>query len=500
MTTIRQLAEIAGVSSATVSMALRNHPRISSATRQRIQDLAATYHYRKAPSLLYADEAQRGTIGCILPEISRLFFSRTLAGILDAAFAADYHVVTLPGHWDLREITRAVDMLVARGITGLLIYPGLLRAHGTHYPAELSIALLSQGIPVVFLSNVHLSHAIDRVTMNEEQCGQIIVEHLFMLGHRRIAHLGAICDHPRQRAFAATAEHYGMEAQFIEISPGSRITEILANTYQQHPLPTAFVGFDDYYAAEAIRFVQHRGLRVPRDVSITGCSNCMLPTEPDLTTIEQFPEEMGRSATSLLLQRLHDLQVAAQYEPTTLKIAPQLVIGHSCAPPPRMVHTLPSTSRNQHIVYTRLKQSARFSLRAEDTEATVTQRYQVETVPALRRRWQALLLLRQGLSRSVVARIVDVHPRTLCDWLAWYQSGGLDAVASHRRGGLPTVHRRLSETHCEILRIKARQGEFSTISQACDWVESTFQVSYTIGGMRKLLARLRSTEHTPPLA
>jgi transposase len=152
---------------------------------------------------------------------------------------------------------------------------------------------------------------------------------------------------------------------------------------------------------------------------------------------------------------------------------------------------------DQNSTYARLKRSARFPWRMEDTEAALMHRFQQETAPDMRRRLQALLLLRSGYPRPMVARIVNVHLRTLCDWVAWYQAGGIDAVASHRKGGLPAVHRRLSEEQCQRLRIQFQQGRIATVQQACDWVASKYHLSYTIGGMRKLLARLRSTDQIP---
>lgn len=77
---------------------------------------------------------------------------------------------------------------------------------------------------------------------------------------------------------------------------------------------------------------------------------------------------------------------------------------------------------------------SQISWREEDSERELWYRYQSESAPELRPRWQALWLLRQGYTRKSVVHVLGINPRTLRDWLSWYQTGGCAEVAWHRRG------------------------------------------------------------------
>ncbi|MHB9023405.1 MAG: LacI family DNA-binding transcriptional regulator [Armatimonadota bacterium] len=326
MITIHQLARIAGVSPATVSMALHDHPRIGAATRKRIQELAATFQYQTRHASPHAGAARCGILGCIVPYVGVEFFSRTLAGMIAAAFAEGYQVMPLPGHVDIAQTLQSIQILVARGVDGLVLYPGQLSAP---IPAEVLISLKSHGLPAVCVN--HSVDPLDLVATNEDQCGRLVIEHLFALGHRCVACIGHSNQHPRQHALASVAREYGMETHLIE-SCGTDLSEMLATLVQRQPLLTAFIGHDDLFAGQILQFAAQQGLHVPQDISVVGCNNRRLPVTPRLTTVELFPEEIGRNAVILLLQRLKEPCPAEPRELTTIRIEPLLIIGQSSAP------------------------------------------------------------------------------------------------------------------------------------------------------------------------
>ncbi|MHB9022751.1 MAG: LacI family DNA-binding transcriptional regulator [Armatimonadota bacterium] len=441
MPSVRQLAKLAGVSTATVSMALRNHPRISAFTRQRIQELAQTYQYRVSPVISKFSSARCGTIGYIVPVIGCSFFGRVVEGILTHAFAESYHVVILPTHGDFRRMCLAIETLVEQQVDGILLHSG----HAA-IPAEVLLELASHDIPIVCTDFTPVPHVLDQIDTNETRLAELAVDYLFMLGHRRIAYAGPSVGNPRALALRKSAQRYGMALQCV-VTQGTALTidQLLLQAFQRQPLPTAFIGNDDHFAALAVRYVMHRGLQVPRDVSVLGCGNLQTAeyAEPPLTSIEQCPEELGRRAFSLLLQRMQERTAPEKFKPETVLIEPRLIIRQSCAPPRhvageqpwktadiRETQTLPVVSPSSTSI--RKRQAAKITWRSEDTIEALSARFHNEAAPDLRPRWQALWLLRQGYARAEVAREVGVNPRTLRDWLAWYRAGGASAVAAHR--------------------------------------------------------------------
>jgi DNA-binding LacI/PurR family transcriptional regulator len=332
MITIRQLAKLAGVSPAAVSMALRDHPRIGTATRRRIQELAAMHGYHASVRGLAPGSARRGALGCIVPDVSTPFFSHALAGMIAAAFTAGYQIIPLPGRWDTRQTTQAMETLTAHGIDGLLLYPGQLAAP---IPADALLSLLSQGLPTVCISNAAVAHPLDRVTMDEKRCGWLVIEHLYTLGHRRLAVVGANHTHPRRVALRMASRHFGVDLFCVEDCPIRLTPERIAPCFSRPSPPTALIGFDDAYAVKLMQFAVHQGWSVPKDLSIVSCCNLRMPFDPPLTTVELFPEEMGQRAVSLLLERLTQMTNPEPYEPVTFKVSPLLISGGTCAAPPR---------------------------------------------------------------------------------------------------------------------------------------------------------------------
>jgi len=133
----------------------------------------------------------------------------------------------------------------------------------------------------------------------------------------------------------------------------------------------------------------------------------------------------------------------------------------------------------------------------EDTEAALQAAYRAERDPALRQRHQAWWLLRSG-ERAVgeVVRVIGVDYRTVQRWVAWYRRGGLPAIWSHRLGG-PGKAPWLTPEQQEALAQDVATGRFRNAVAIGAWVNQTYGVSYTEGGMDSLLERLRCAPKVP---
>jgi len=139
--------------------------------------------------------------------------------------------------------------------------------------------------------------------------------------------------------------------------------------------------------------------------------------------------------------------------------------------------------------------------RATDTVAELAYRYHTETKVDRQVRWHALWLLRRGLARAAVCDLLDINPRTLRDWIAWYRQGGCAGVARHQRGGCQGASSRLSLEQLAELAAWIGTGMFRTIEEVRQWVQATWGVRYTYWGMRSLLDRLKIHAKMPrPLA
>ncbi|MHB9133844.1 MAG: LacI family DNA-binding transcriptional regulator [Armatimonadota bacterium] len=342
MSTTRQIAQLAGVSRSTVSLALRHDPRVRPDTRERILAAAKQLGYAPPQSLPRLLVPQFPALGVLIPDISNHYYARLIRGILREAYHASFDVLLYETPSDATTITRMLKRLTEQGVKGII-----LKMHNmASFPMAGVLHAWSHGIPVVGVDLYFSSEVpIDQVHTDEERIGRTLVEYLVGMGHRRIAFVGAKqSQRPRLRAQTVLLElqRRGLPAmQYLTYPPEDitprRVKQLLTDLYTDANPPTAIIGWDDHIATLLVQLAPTLHLRVPRDLSIIGCGNMNigLVTSPALTTVEQFPEEIGRGAMRLLLKRLTDNTRHSRRYPEKIAVRIELVARGSCAPPRR---------------------------------------------------------------------------------------------------------------------------------------------------------------------
>ena len=132
----------------------------------------------------------------------------------------------------------------------------------------------------------------------------------------------------------------------------------------------------------------------------------------------------------------------------------------------------------------------------EDTPESLKAAYRAERDTMLRTRLHALWLLRSGRQMYEVASVVGIHYRTIQRWVSWYRKGGVEEVLSHKMKGLGQP-RFLSEEQERELTEEVESGRFRTGGEIREWIESEYGVSYTLGSVYSLLARLGCSPRVP---
>ncbi|MFA4943180.1 MAG: GntR family transcriptional regulator [Lentisphaeria bacterium] len=202
--------------------------------------------------------------------------------------------------------------------------------------------LESLAIPVILLECEH--PRFSSVTVDEQHGFAEATRHLIDLGHRELAYLGPDPREAPQRhaGFVRTLTEHG-----LPYLPHRNCIEPLASAGQgwsDHAYRlicdegvTAFACYNDDYAARLVRHLAARGVKVPRDVSVTGCDNLksLHPGGLPLTTIDPQADELGRRATAKLLRRLHCAGAAGEAALEHASLTPKLIPGRSTAPPRR---------------------------------------------------------------------------------------------------------------------------------------------------------------------
>ncbi len=331
--TIREIADRAGVSIATVSRVVNGRDDVSLETRELVQQVIREHGYTANRSARNLSAGTTGLVGVLVPLVHPAYFSAILAGASEALYEQDMRLLLSPTlHLHDREVT-LLDRLT-HGMTdgALLVLP-------EESSGELE-ELLDQGYRFVVVDpRERLDERVPAVSAAHMAGADLAMRHLLDLGHRRI---GAITGPPdwtastdRLRGYHAALVAAGImpepelvvEANF-EIAGGVEAADHLLDL--PHP-PTAIFAFNDNMAIGTMQAARARGLRVPRDLSIVGFDDVEHATvvTPTLTTIRQPLAEMGRMAVSMLIRLLE----RQRFETLHVELGTRLVVRESTAPP-----------------------------------------------------------------------------------------------------------------------------------------------------------------------
>ncbi|MEH1056353.1 LacI family DNA-binding transcriptional regulator [Micromonospora sp. CPCC 206171] len=354
MTKIDDVARLAGVSTATVSRALRGLPTVSAATRRRVLAAAEQLQYAVSPSASRLAGGRTGTVAVVVPRITRWFFGTVVEAVEEFLHQAGYDLLlyNLGGREQIRQrVLRNANL--HKRVDAIMLVATPLR------PADLT-ALGALDLPGITISSGTVVPGWPCVRIDDVAAARTATRHLLDLGHRRIAHISGDPDDElaftthldRRRGYREALRAAGIrpdpsldvESQFT-IDGGNRATAELLTRGEP---PTAIFAACDEMAMGAITALRDAGLRVPQDVSVIGVDDHDLASVLGLSTIAQPAAEQGRLAARLLLDplgtrttgpyagRVPDQRVGGGPDdpPTPPVILPtRLVVRESTAPP-----------------------------------------------------------------------------------------------------------------------------------------------------------------------
>ncbi len=321
--TIRDVAQAAGVSTATVSRALRGLPHVDPETRERVRRVAAELDYVVSPSASRLASGRTGTVAVITPFIDRWFFSTLLSGISDVLQESDVDLLvyevgdpaTSPGLPAERRLRGRVDGVI------VVTLP-------TDAPRIAD--MLEIGLPTSFVG-VRWP-GVPSVCIDDAAAGRMATQHLINLGHERIGIISGRPQASTSQANRALGYTTAMEGAGLGCDPSleafgyftvaggeSAMTSLLS---QPQP-PTAVFAMSDDMAFGAIRALQRHGIRPGADIAIASIDGHDLAELLDLTTVGQPVAQMGRMAADALLARMLGQDVDGPDEitvPTTLTV------------------------------------------------------------------------------------------------------------------------------------------------------------------------------------
>jgi len=330
--TIRDIADLAGVSIATVSRVLNGRPDVAPETRETVLQVVREHGFSTNRGARGLSSGRTGIVGLTLPIVADAYFGPILSGASEALYEEDMRIMLCP---TLHEHDREVSLLerLMRGTTdgAILMLP--------EESGDELRRLQAQGFPFVVVDpREQPPEGIPCVSAMHAAGAKVATEHLLELGHRRIGAIagnqGWYATDERLIGFRAALASAGIlpERELIrysdwQIPSGEKAAEELLSLPDP---PTAIFAFNDNVAVGAISAARKRGLSVPEDLSIVGFDDTIPATivTPNLTTVRQPLAELGRMGVSLLTRLLEGQRLDA----LRIELSCVLVVRDSTAP------------------------------------------------------------------------------------------------------------------------------------------------------------------------
>ncbi|RSK43585.1 LacI family DNA-binding transcriptional regulator [Hymenobacter perfusus] len=312
--TLRDIAQVLGVTVATVSRALKNYPDISSATKQTVLATAERLHYAPHPMAVKLRQQAYKVVGVVVPDIVHPFFSDVISGIVDVMEALGYHIILSQSNESYEKEIRVTQMLQATGVDGLLVCLSNETVSIDHLRA-----LQEYDLPVVLFDKISPLLDASSVVTNDFQGAYDAVAHLLDQGYTRIAHIKGP-PHPentRQRflGYQAALAAYGLPFRPEYVAECHTVTHEEGATFALRFMalpepPQALFAVSDSVAIGAITALKEAGWRVPQDMAVIGFSDwsvCRM-LEPSVSSVSQPGYDIGRRASELLLREIRQLR------------------------------------------------------------------------------------------------------------------------------------------------------------------------------------------------
>jgi LacI family transcriptional regulator len=328
MTTIREVAESAGVSYATVSHVINNTRVVSQETRNRVLAAMTKLNYRPNALARSLRQGRTNTMGLVLPDSANPFFAEISRSIEDEAFKKGYSVILCNTELDTQRELFYVDVLSKKQVDGIIFVAAGDQADSLDF-------LLRENMPVVMIDRDIPNVEVDAVLTDNQLGGFLATRHLIEIGHKHIACIaGPSSITPsaeRIIGYRRALEQAGLPYDETLILRGDYHAqsgmEIAHSILKLEPRPTAIFAMNDLMALGALRAAAEAGYSVPKDLAVVGYDDLELAhfTNPPLTTIAQPKKQIGARAIDLLVERI----AHKDRPPSRLVLPPELIVRRS---------------------------------------------------------------------------------------------------------------------------------------------------------------------------
>jgi LacI family transcriptional regulator len=332
--TLQVIAERLAVSTATVSLALRDSSVVADVTKRKVQRVAREMGYIYNRSAASLRTSRTNILAVAFHDVSNPYFAEMLSAIDETVRSSGRTILLGTCNESIPRQENVLSSLREYRPDGIIVCP----VGGSTEDSLRNIA--ESGMPIVQVAREVEGLSADFVGADDRHSVELAVDHLVKLGHRRIGFIGGNDSTSngrlRHASFRDTMVKHGLlpDDAMIISGDGKRLTglEAIPKLLALWKPPTALVCFNDSVAFGAMHGLQRAGLQPGKDVSVVGCDDVSDAAlwVPPLTTIHNQHIEMGRLAAEMMMRRIQD----PGQPPRRIVLEPRLVVRESTAPPP----------------------------------------------------------------------------------------------------------------------------------------------------------------------
>ncbi|MFC2110176.1 LacI family DNA-binding transcriptional regulator [Bacteroidota bacterium] len=310
-TTIKDIANVLGITPSAVSKALNNHPRISDKTKIAVQQVAKNLNYQPNHLASALRKGKSNLIGVIVPKASSHFFSSVVQKLEEILNKKGYNIIIAQSNESYKKECRTIDALLNTQVDGIIASLANETINFSHYEK-----IKKKGIPLILFDRGDNDIGVDYIGIDDYKSSHLVVKHLTNQNCKRIAH---IAGYRHTRIFknriigfvdALKSNNLPYTDELIlegdlTLEDGRKKMETLLKLKNR---PDAVYAAGDYAALGALQVLQEHNIKVPEEIALVGFSNEPFTSliTPSISSINQHSSEIGRLAAETFIKRIED--------------------------------------------------------------------------------------------------------------------------------------------------------------------------------------------------
>ncbi|MGV0849129.1 LacI family DNA-binding transcriptional regulator [Mycolicibacterium phlei] len=315
MTTMGDVARLAGVSVTTVSHVLNGTRKVNPETRQRVEAAIEETGYRRNVVARALAAGRTHTVGLSISALTNPYFATLVHAVERSLSDAGYVLIVGDSHDRIESERRVVDSLLDRKVDGMIVAPAAGSEHST-LPE-----IIGTGTPLVLIDR-GADIGCDQVASESFSSARALTTHLLDLGHRRIGVVrglaGISSTTERFDGYVAALTDHGVDVDLSMVVDGESSTDVAEREVRKlmslRDRPTALVSMNNAMTIGALKAVRGLGLSIPDEVALVCYDDFEWADlfEPRLTAAAQDVDTVGATAVKLLLSRIDGHEDAPQ--------------------------------------------------------------------------------------------------------------------------------------------------------------------------------------------